>query len=370
MAEQTSPASRMRSYLQLVATGPELSKSLNVAQTEDAVSIILGGQCDPIQAGIFLIALRMKRETDDENIGALNALIKCTDHVVADVPEVLAVADPFNGYARGIPATPFLPAVLAACGLPAYCHGVKQAGPKYGVTINQVMKAAGKSVESTSGQVAQKLSDPDIGWAYIDQACYAPSLHQLIGLRDTMVKRTCFSTLEVVLKPVSGRQKTHLMTGFVHKAYPPVYTSLARAAGFESAMIIRGVEGGCIPSLSQVSRYFSYNGTGEMKLNKLSPNEIDIVQDDRSIKLPEQHEIYVEQSCLDNAEVLTPVVEQTIEMGMAALSGKSGLMYDSLVYSGAIGLFHTGICNSLQSGAAIVRKKLDTGEALDRFRNG
>lgn len=364
----------MRSYLQLVATGPELSKSLNIEQAEDALGLVLDGEVDAIQSGIFLIALRMKRETDDENIGALNALIKRTNHSVSQSSEVLVIADPFNGYSRGLPATAFLPVVFAACGLPSYCHGVKQAGPKYGITQHMIMQAAGKSVVDSAETLATKLSNPDIGWGYIDQASYAPQLHGLVSLRDRMVKRTCLSTLEVVLKPVSGTKKTHLMTGFVHKAYPPVYVSLARQAGFDSAMITRGVEGGCIPSLSQVSRYFDYKNTGspsdQINLNKLAPLEIGIMQSARSIALSEPQELMMQQTGLDLIEVLNPMVDKTLELGMDALSGKKGPMYDSLVYATAIGLCHVGISNSLVLAADLARQSLDSGKALDRFKNG
>ena len=109
MTDLANPESRMRAYLQLVATGPELSKSLDQAQAEDAMTMILEGAVDPVRAGIFLIALRMKRESDAENIGILNALIRSLRQQHTSAADIMAIADPFNGYLRGLPATPFLP---------------------------------------------------------------------------------------------------------------------------------------------------------------------------------------------------------------------------------------------------------------------
>ena len=63
------PKAHMRSVIGRVATGPEYSKNISAVETRDAIRAILNNQADPVQAGIFLIALRMKRETDDENIG-------------------------------------------------------------------------------------------------------------------------------------------------------------------------------------------------------------------------------------------------------------------------------------------------------------
>ena len=100
-----------------------------------------------MQAGVFLIALRMKRETDDENLGMLEAIRDATRRATAPVDEVLDIGDPYDGYNRTLPAAPFLPAVLAACGVATVSHGVESMGPKYGVTHRQVLRAAGLPVD-------------------------------------------------------------------------------------------------------------------------------------------------------------------------------------------------------------------------------
>ncbi len=360
----------MREYLQLVATGPELSRSLSAEQAKDGLTMILNGDVDEVRAGIFLIALRMKRETDEENSGALealNSMLICTDSRAA---KVLSLADPFNGYLRGLLVTPFLPAVFASCGLPAYVHGVQSVGPKYGITSHMVLAAAGKSVNRPVSEVAGALDHPDIGWGYLDQAQYIPKLHDLVRLRDTMVKRTCISTLEVILKPISGARQTHLMTGFVHKAYPPVYCALARQVGFDSAVIVRGVEGGCIPSLSQVSRYFGYRREESMRLYKLSPKELGIHQDQRTVPIEEDHAELMQHTGYQCEARLKPVVEHNLDVGLQALSNQPGPMLDSLIYGAAIGLNHTRICSSLAEGADKVRRMIKSGAVLERFNAG
>lgn len=357
----------MRSYIQLVATGPELSKSLDSAQAEDAMGIILRGEADPVRQGIFLIALRMKRETDEENLGVMNAIHGVMRTARAESSVVLAMADPFNGFLRSVPATPFVPAVLAACGLPAYIHGIHTTGPKYGVTPRMILDAAGCPVDLDVDAARDRLDDPDRGWTYIDQRRYAPPLHDLMALRDAMVKRSCLSTIEVVLKPLSGAERTHLVTGFVHKAYPPVYGALAAHAGFDGAAIVRGVEGGCIPSLSQLSRYFSCRGSGEPALMRLAPAELGIDQAGRAIDMPVRFEQDLARSSFDDSSMLAPVAEYALELGMSALSGENGPMYDSLVYAAAIALADTGMTDSLAEGADMARQVLRNGEALRRF---
>jgi len=357
---------RMRSYLQLVATGPELSKSLDEEQAEDALSLILEKAVDPVRSAIFLIALRMKRETDAENAGALKALSRFIESAISEQNDVLVISDPFNGFVRGLTALPFLPAVIASCGLATYCHGVEKAGPKYGITPHRVLKMVGKAVNYDAKRGAASLSNE--GWCYLDQSQYLPELHNLIPLRDQMVKRTCLSTLEVVLKPISGKKRTHLLTGFVHKAYPSVYAALAKQAGFNSAAVVRGVEGGCIPSLSQLSRYFGFKDGHEMKLYKLTPGEIAIHQEKRMVPITSEEEALLALADFKTSKELDNVVERNVALGLEALSNKDGPMRDSLIYGAAIALNHTGVSDSIADGAKMARSALASGEALNRFR--
>jgi anthranilate phosphoribosyltransferase len=65
----------MRSIIQRIATGPDLSKDISREEARLATKAIIENQIEPIQVGIFFIALRMKRETMDENIGVLDAVL-------------------------------------------------------------------------------------------------------------------------------------------------------------------------------------------------------------------------------------------------------------------------------------------------------
>ncbi len=366
-----SPNIAMRSYIQRVATGPEMSKDLSQEEARHGMGLILDGHADPVQAAIFLIALRMKRETEEENRGALQASLDVTDTVVAQVEELVDVADPYDGYTRGLPVTAFLPCVLATCGVPAISHGAEAVGPKYGITQRKVLRAAGKEIDFSSWQAANRLADENIGWAYVDQRHFCPKLHELVDLRTLMVKRPCLTTVEVLLGPVRAKSKTHLMTGFVHKAYPPVYSMLARQSGFDSAMIVRGVEGGVIPSLSQVSRYFRFYEKPEDQEVRLAPKSLGIEQKERATPLPV--DLPIPQTKGD--EITTAVdadaaARAASDTGLAALSGERGTAYDSLVYGAAICLSHLGRCGSLEEGAKQARIALDSKEALKRFNAG
>jgi anthranilate phosphoribosyltransferase len=364
------PATVMRSILKRIATGPELSKDISYEEARTGMRYVLDGRVDPVQAGIFLIALRMKRETDDENRGVLQAIIDATHTVTADVDDVLDLADPYDGFTRTLPVSPFLPAVLAACGVACVTHGVERMGPKFGVTHRQVLRAAGVAVDLTVEEAAARIADSRIGWAYVDQKVFCPKLHQLADFRTLIVKRPAITTAEVLAGPVRGR-RTHLVTGYVHKPYPRIYALLARHAGFDSALIVRGVEGGMLPSLRQSGKAFYYREGGEERALDFTPAEFGIEQSLRAAPLPPGLAGGSDKG--DDAPVAidtAAIAQAAAAEGRAALAAKPGPVRDSLVSAAALCLWHLKRHDSLRAAADAVRVVLDNGAALERLKRG
>ncbi|MCB1620712.1 MAG: anthranilate phosphoribosyltransferase [Thiothrix sp.] len=364
---EASPRQHLRACIQKVATGPEYSKDLSYEEALLAMRHVLEPEVDPVQAAIYLIALRMKRETDEENRGTLQALLEQADSVTAAVDEVVDVSDPYDGFVRCTPASTFVPAVLACLGVPAVLHGLNAVGPKFGATHHKVLAAAGVDTGLLCADAAAQLAQ--CGWTYVDQAQFAPYLHGLIPLRQRMVKRQVLTTVETLLAPVRGQHKTHYMGGYVHKAYPEIYASLARHAGFSSAMFIRGVEGGIVPSLQQSGKLFFYQEDGVLQQRDLLPEALGIQASVRAVPLPE---VLPEPPRADPDLPVTvdsgALAAHAARLGLAALSGERGLTYDSLVYAASICLTHLGRHATLAQAAAAVRAVLDNGSALAAFR--
>ena len=358
----------MRSIIQRIATGPELGKDITRDEARRGMRAVLDGTTDPVRAAVFLIALRMKRETDEENLGILDAVLDTTTTVTAPVDEVVDLSDPYNGFNRNLPVSAFLPAVLAACGMPAVSHGVESMGPKFGATHHRVLAASGAPATSTAEEVRARLADPGTGWAYCDQSVFNPKLHALAGLRSLIVKRPALATVEVMAGPVRGRRRTHIVTGYVHKPYARIYLLLARQAGFDSALVVRGIEGGLVPSLRQNAKIWTYRDGADEHDTDISPADVNVDQTVRAVPLPAEVAGYRRKSDSTGAEVDgTAIAKAAAEAGLEALDGAPGPARDSLVYAGALVLWHTGRARRLDEAAALVREALDDGRAQARF---
>ena len=174
------------------------------------------------------------------------------------------------------------------------------------------------------------------------------------------------TTLEVLIHPLQAK-RTHLLTGYVHKPYPPRYVRLAKQAGYASAMIVRGVEGGIVPSLTQPSRYVRYDEQTQYQECRLDPGEFQIEQGVRMESLPDNsHEFLGQQQGFATVNVKN-VAAYAAELGMAALQGETGPIRDSLIYAAAICLVHLGRDADFSQASARVRKVLDDGSAFQRF---
>ena len=347
----------IHSIIQRIATGPELSKNIEMEEAEIAMSAILSGEIDEVQTAIFLIALRMKRETMDENIGILKALLKFTDSQKSVVDDLVDLGDPYSGYNRSIPISAFLPPLLAELGLPTLIHGLDSVSPKYGLTHRHISQALGINVDLSVIESMARIENRDIGWSYVDQNQYCKALHDLVPLRNKVVKRTVLNTIETLIRPIRGKN-THSILGYVHKAYPPIYAALCENVGFNSSLLIRGVEGGVVPSLRQKGLMISYHQGVEKTRVETDPKLLGINSELRAIGFPKEFENGIKRDLL---------AKHVVNLGRSALSGESGMFYDGLVYSASLILWHIGKSKTLPLAAERVREALDSGKALTRL---
>ena len=346
----------MRESIQKVAVGPDRGRDMSRKEAYSVMQTILSGQADEIQVAVLLIALRMKRESMDEFLGLFDAMQESVETVNVDLDEAFILADPFDGYVRTATMTPFMPAVLASCGLPSLIHGVQTVGPKHGITANKVYQLAGIDVNLTPEVAGESLLDS--GWAYLDQSNYAAALFSLNDLRDRIVKRTALTTLERLLMPVRAR-KTHFVLGYVHKAYPSIYAGIAASAGYSSTLLLKGVEGGLAPALNKPLRQFFFEG--------VLPDDVD-----QEKQLIESAELFASKSAAQSLSIegdfdSVTAAQQCLEVGLAVLNGDHCQARESLCLAVGQILFAHKKVDSLSGGVNKVASHLDDGSALERF---
>ncbi len=342
--------------IQDVAVGPDRGRDISFAHAHQLMQSLLDEDADPVRAAVVLIALRMKRESEAEMRG-LTAAAQARVHTEkVDTPLLVTLVDPFDGYSRHVSISAFLPAVLAACGTPCLIHGVETVGPKFGVTVHQVLKRFGEAALDPSRLVS---NIEEHGWGYADQSHYLPSLNRLIPLRNRIVKRTAITTFERVLSPVSCKGQNHLAIGYVHKAYPEIYAAIAQQAGFGFIHLHKGVEGGLM--IAQNKPFARFSGRlddGSISLSKTAHD----VGSAASVA-PEGLERF-DETLSNNARIAL-----CRERGLDALKGEQGTAYHTLVAASANILCSVDASLSYSDAVEKAREQIDNGQALARFES-
>ncbi|WP_138431154.1 hypothetical protein [Fodinibius saliphilus] len=237
----TDPDTRFSTILHKVLQ----RKDLSVKEASSAISYLLDDDIPNYQKGVLLIGQRLKRETFMENKTFLQSFRKAIDIQEVDVPLLVDLADPYDGFRRYPIYTPFIAATLASIGFPTYCHGLSEVAPKYGDTIHKVLKLAGKDPYKDSTSVAKDIENRSIGWGYVDQSVYFPNMHKQLGLRDKIIKRTFLATLEKLLHPLRASEGTNYMVaGYVHSHYRQELANLLELQkSLDKVLVVKGMEG-------------------------------------------------------------------------------------------------------------------------------
>lgn len=281
----------MRDLLQRVAVGPHGSRDLCAEDAREAMRLCLSREASDVQIGVFLIAERLKRETEEENWGFLQALVDASRVRVGPAAQVVSLADPYDGFKRVPHYGPVVAAVLASCGLPACVHGVADLAPKHGITGRQVLEAMGVPLDIGRGEAsvdaaAARLADPERGAAYLDLEDYCPSLSALGELREEIAKRPFLATLDKLITPLRGAEATHLVAGFVHPGYEHLLVSMARLSGFASGLIVRGREGFIDPHVHRETEVVGFRGDADAVATTLQPKGLGLLIQSRDEDTP------------------------------------------------------------------------------------
>jgi len=216
-------------------------------------------------------------------------------------------------------------------------------------------------------EIVERLENKNIGWAYADQSIFNPKLHNLMGLRKQIIKRPVITTVEVLVKPVSSKNDM-FFTGFVHKPYPPIYLELSRNAGFNSATVIRGTEGGIIPSLRQTGKvHFYHSADKQDESYEVFPDDLGIIQSSRAVDIPNEITRKNTKDKIESKVNATDIAKETIKLGIDALSGNDGPML-SCIQLGAAIILQRSTGNELSDCSKEVLQVIKTGAALKRIK--
>ncbi len=163
---------RFAHYLRTIGRGSTLSRPLDQAEAEQAMTMILDGAIEPVQLGGFLLVLRYRTETPAELAGFVRAA-----RARIDRPAGLRVDLDWPSYAdrhKQLPYFVLAALLLARQGVRVLMHGIEGEGP---ATTPKTLAALGIRPATSLLDATHQLDAS--GFAYLSLGTLCPALDAL-----------------------------------------------------------------------------------------------------------------------------------------------------------------------------------------------
>lgn len=321
-----------RAVIKAVGTGPRGSRALTFDEARAAAAALLDGQVTPVQAGAFLVAMRIKGETPAELAGIAQALRDAARTVAPQPPAggrpIVACAGAYDGITEA-PHLSLAAAVLAAAaGARVVVHCGTTIGPKCGTTPADVLFALGGPLRPQPAESLAMLERANV--ALVHAGAAIPGWEALAAVRDEIGLRGPLHTAE---KLVDHLGATCFVVGHTHSSYRERILGALSLLGARRTVAVRGMEGS---DVLRAARPSAADAGGPLEIGEAPGG---VLRGD-----PDPHV---------SAE-LTRAIAGGDEHGVAAATA---------VLSAGVRLYAAGRCDSVDAGAALVSAAIADGRA-------
>lgn len=305
---------------------------------------IMTGQCTDAQIGAFLMGMRMKSETIDEIVGAVQVMRELAEPVHFNSERLVDTCGTGGDGMNIFNVSTAASFVVAAAGGKVAKHGNRAVSGKSGSA--DLLEAAGVYLELTPEQVARSVDTVGVGFMF------APAHHGAMkfaaGPRRELGLRTLFNILGPMSNPAGVK---HQVLGvFSKELCKPMAEVLARL-GSTHVLVVHAQDGLDEISLAAPT-YVAELKNGEVSEYKIQP-------EDFGIKSQSLIGLNVDDAQGSLALIRDALGRRQTENGQKAA--------DIIVLNAGAALYAADMASSLHEGIGVAHDVLHTGLARDRL---
>lgn len=232
MGKNPEASRRFASYIATIGNAVGQTRPLNLAEAEDALTIILSGQSTDVQIGAFLIALQGRGLTEQELVGFTRAARR---HSGLDVPGAGNIDLDWPAYlsprAQGAPLFIHAARLVARAGYRVLIHG------PHGEVVHRAFDYAGLSVQEAA---RAPEAGPEVNHgtlAYLPIENFAPELQKLHWLYPLLMMPNVTRYVSALLNPGAAPVS---LTGVRGGDRPRLQLEAATKLGWDSFAVLFG----------------------------------------------------------------------------------------------------------------------------------
>ncbi len=317
---------------------------LSTEEMKTVMRQIMTGQCTDAQIGAFLMGMRMKSETIDEIVGAVQVMRELAEPVHFDTDRLVDTCGTGGDGMNIFNVSTAAAFVVAAAGGKVAKHGNRAVSGKSGSA--DLLEAAGVYLDLTPEQVSRSVETVGVGFMF------APAHHGAMkfaaGPRRELGLRTLFNILGPMSNPAGVK---HQVLGvFSKELCRPMAEVLARL-GSKHVLVVHAQDGLDEISLAAPT-YVAELNNGEITEYRIQP-------EDFGIKSQSLIGLNVEDAQGSLALIRDALGRRKTENGQKAA--------DMIVLNAGAALYAADVASSLKEGVERAHDALHTGLARDRL---
>ncbi|WP_336489116.1 anthranilate phosphoribosyltransferase [Methylobacterium nigriterrae] len=318
-------------YLAKVASGLALDRSEARAAFDD----LLSGEVTPVQAGAFLIALKVRGEAQDEIIGAVEAM-RARMLPVPPVAGAVDIVGTGGDHSGSYNVSTLAAIVTAACGVPVAKHGNRAATSRSGAA--DVLAALGVRLGLGPDSLARCLREA--GLCFMFAQTHHGAMRHVAPVRTQLPVRTIFNLLGPLANPAGVE---HQVLGVSAEAWAEPLTRVLSELGSRRVWTVHGADG-----LDEITV------TG--------PTSVVAFEDGHIVRFSiDPREVGLPLRALEDLRGGDP--EYNARALQAVLDGARNAYRDIAVLNAGAALVVAGAADTLATGVARASNAIDSGAA-------
>ncbi|MEZ3187705.1 anthranilate phosphoribosyltransferase [Pseudomonas sp. LM13] len=317
---------------------------LTTEEMQAVMRQIMTGQCTDAQIGAFLMGMRMKSETIDEIVGAVQVMRELAEPVRFATEKLVDTCGTGGDGMNIFNVSTAASFVVAAAGGKVAKHGNRAVSGKSGSA--DLLEAAGVYLDLTPEQVARSVDTVGVGFMF------APAHHGAMkhaaGPRRELGLRTLFNILGPMANPAGVR---HQVLGVFSNALCRPMAEVLLRLGSKHVLVVHAQDG-----LDEIS-LAAPTHVAELKDGQI--HEYDVQPEDFGIKSQSLIGLNVEDAQGSLTLIRDALGRRQSENGQKAA--------DMIVLNAGAALYAADLATSLKQGVEMAHDALSTGLARDKL---
>ena len=329
----------MRDFLEILTASRDFTRS----QAREVFARIMAGDVPAPVMAALLAALRTKRESVEELVGAAEAMRNAAVRIQAP-PDCLDTCGTGGDGISTFNVSTAAALVAAAAGAVVAKHGNRSTTRASG--SSDVLEHLGIDIETSPAAVERCLAQ--IGIGYLNARQLHPAMKHAAPVRQALQVRTIFNLLGPLTNPAGARRQ---VLGVPHPDLLSLIAQALQQLGAEHVWVVHGHDGLCDLTITGETSVVELQG-GELRRFVVTPE---------SVGLP--------RASLDALRVDSPAASARVISEV--LAGAAGPTRDHTLLNAGAALVVAGKAGDLGDGVRQAAIAVDTGKAqqlLTRWR--